>query len=114
MDNNWAKKNNISSIPTAHGQGEKFVFLKNGVAATALTQFAYGIFQAGEVCAMHAHETMEEYFYFLKGTGEYIVGGKSVPLQEGVFLRIPAKTPHELRATGDSPLEFVYFGIALR
>lgn len=105
-------KDELLAITTAHGQGEKFVFLKNGETATALTQFAYGIFQPGEVCSRHAHETMEEYFYFLKGSGEYIVGDENIQLQEGVFLRIPAKTPHELKAIGNMPLEFVYFGIA--
>ncbi len=104
----------IEKLPptiTAHGQGEKFVFLKNGDSQTDLTQFAYGKFQPGEVCEIHAHETMEEFFFFLQGTGEYQVDGEMILLQKGVFMRIPAKTPHELKATGDQSLEFVYFGI---
>ncbi|MEO8116398.1 MAG: cupin domain-containing protein [Bacteroidota bacterium] len=102
----------ILPIITAHGQGEKFVFLKNGDSNTDLTQFAYGKFQPGETCETHIHETMEEFFFFLEGTGEYIVDGEIIPLLKGVFLRIPAKTPHTLKANGNQPLEFVYFGIA--
>lgn len=97
---------------TAHGQGQKFVFLKNGDSKTDLTQFAYGKFQPGESCEMHIHETMEEFFFFLEGTGEYLVNDKIIYLHKGVFLRIPAKAPHELKATGDQPLEFVYFGVS--
>lgn len=102
----------IKPIATAHGQGEKFVFLKNGDSETALTQFAYGKFQPGESCEMHAHETMEEFFYFLKGSGQYIIDGTAIPLKTGVFLRIPARIPHALSASGDCPLEFIYFGIS--
>lgn len=103
---------NLIPVITAHGQGEKIVFLKNGDSETNLTQFAYGTFQPGECCDMHAHETMEEFFYFIKGAGEYMVDGAKIPLKPGIFLRIPAKTPHALFAFGDCPLEFVYFGIS--
>jgi len=101
----------IQPLVTAHGQGEKFVFLKNGDSETNLTQFAYGRFQPGEYCEKHTHETMEEFFFFLDGTGEYLVNGETIYLKKGVFLRIPAKVAHELKATGDQPLEFIYFGI---
>lgn len=101
----------IQPIVTAHGQGEKFVFLKNGDSQTDLTQFAYGKFQPGECCEQHIHETMEEFFFFLEGSGEYLVNGETIYLKKGVFLRIPAKVAHELKATGDQPLEFIYFGI---
>lgn len=97
---------------SAHGQGEKFVFLKNGDTETNLTQFAYGKFQPGESCEIHSHETMEEFFYFLKGSGQYIIDGTAIPLKTGVFLRIPARIPHALSASGDCPLEFIYFGIS--
>jgi len=102
----------ITPLITAHGQGEKFVFLHKGESKTDLTQFAYGKFQPGEACEMHRHETMEEFFYFLHGEGEYIVGHEKIQVRPGIFLRIPAKTPHLLKATGMADLEFVYFGIA--
>ena len=104
--------NAIQPIVTAHGQGEKFVFLKNGDSQTDLTQFAYGKFQPGESCEQHIHETMEEFFFFLDGTGEYLVNGETIYLKKGVFLRIPAQIAHELKVTGDEPLEFIYFGVA--
>lgn len=103
----------IVPVTTVHDTGQKFVFLKNGETETALTQFAYGKFMPGEKCEEHLHPTMEECFYFTKGTGIYTVGGTVYPLAPGVFLRIPAGMLHQLEATGDEPLEFVYLGVAI-
>ena len=104
---------NIKGEPTAHLSGLKKVFLTNKDTDSQLTQFAHGEFAPGEICKLHAHETMDELFYFINGTGVYRVNGEEVALKPGTFLRIPAKSEHELINTGKSKLEFVYFGIAL-
>lgn len=97
---------------TAHGEGKKQVFLGYNDTATAITQFAYGVFEPGEKCSTHVHATMDECFFFLKGEGTYTVGENVYALQPYSFLRIPAGTPHELQAGGSGTLEFVYFGVA--
>lgn len=102
----------ILPIITAHGEGNKFVFLKNEDTPTALTQFAYGKFLPGEICKFHLHPTMEELFFFLKGEGKYVVGENVYTLKPGTFLRIPAGVLHQLEASGTEELEFVYFGVA--
>ena len=102
----------ILPVSTVHATGQKFVFLKSGDSETALTQFAYGKFVPGEICEEHLHPTMEECFYFLKGTGIYTISGTVYPLEPGVFLRMLAGALHQLEATGNEDLEFVYFGVA--
>lgn len=97
---------------TAHFQGSKQVFLRNTDTPTAVTQVAYGVFSHQDYCDMHSHSTMEECFFFLKGTGIYTVGEQQIALLPGVFVRIPATVPHRLEATGAEPLEYVYFGVA--
>ena len=97
---------------TAHAQGAKQVFLRNSDTPTNVTQVAYGIFSKSDYCEMHTHPTMEECFFFLKGDGIYVVDDQLILLQYGVFVRIPAGIPHRLEATGDDPLEYVYFGVA--
>jgi mannose-6-phosphate isomerase-like protein (cupin superfamily) len=97
---------------TAHAQGAKQVFLRNGDTPTNVTQVAYGSFSNTDYCELHAHATMEECFFFLKGTGVYVVDDQTIDLQSGVFVRIPAGVPHRLEATGPEPLEYVYFGVA--
>jgi len=105
----------IDLVPelTAHGKGYKQVFLNNNDTATSITQVAYGKFLPGESCPSHVHTTMEECFYFISGAGEYVVDGKSYELKEGSFIRIPAATTHQLKALGNEPLTFVYFGVAV-
>jgi quercetin dioxygenase-like cupin family protein len=92
---------------TAHAAGKKKVlFGSQGV----VTQFAYGRIGQHEEIPAHHHETMDEYFYFLKGTGSYKIAGEVVALHPGIAVFISAGVSHGLLA--DTDLEFVYFGIA--
>lgn len=112
MERITASLTSLKPEVTAHAQGIKQVFLRNGDTPTNLTQVAYGQFSQLDYCEWHSHPTMEECFFFLKGTGQYWVGTETIPLQHGVFVRIPAGILHRLEATGEAPLEYVYFGIA--
>lgn len=103
---------NLEGENTAHLQGLKYVFLRNGETGTSLTQFAKGVFQVGEVCDWHLHPTMEEFFFVISGCGKYWLEEENYPLKAGVFLRIPAGVRHRLEQLGEMPLEFIYFGIA--
>ena len=103
----------IDPVVTAHGQGEKFVFLMQQDTQTALTQFAYGKLIPGEGVETHLHSSMEECFYFINGEGEYIINGTAYNIRPDTFVRIPANTSHALKANGTSTLIFVYFGIAI-
>ena len=103
---------NIPATATAHGMGRKFIFLNNDDTATAITQYAFGSMAPGEGCEEHTHQTMDEYFFFVKGNGTYKVGDTTYELVPKSFLRIPAGVPHSLLATGNENLEFVYFGVA--
>jgi quercetin dioxygenase-like cupin family protein len=104
----------ILPVATAHtGGGLKLVFLKPDDSNTALTQFAYGKFLPGDCVEDHAHPTMEECFFFLKGMGSCTILGETYTVKPGAFLRIPPGAVHNLVAEGEDVLEFVYFGIAL-
>jgi mannose-6-phosphate isomerase-like protein (cupin superfamily) len=96
---------------TNHGSGRKKVFLTNDDSDTNLTQFAYGELQPGENCERHLHPTMEECFYFISGSGKYIVGNETYEISSKFFLRVSAGTAHELSCTTET-LKFVYFGIS--
>lgn len=101
----------IQTELTKHGSGLKKVFLANEDTSINLTQFAYGEFAQGETCEIHCHPTMDEYFYFLEGSGVYIVDGEEIIITKDSFLRIPAGNYHELQCN-KKKLKFVYFGIA--
>ncbi|MEO8710474.1 MAG: cupin domain-containing protein [Parafilimonas sp.] len=103
---------NILPVANAHGKGEKFVFLTQQDTQTALTQFAYGKLIPGEEVNQHLHPSMEEFFYFLSGEGEYVIDDIVYSIKPDSFFRIPANTLHILKVTGTQPLTFLYFGIA--
>ncbi len=104
---------NILPSGTAHSQGQKFVFLANKDSQTNLTQFAYGSFAPGEGSGLHTHQTMEEFFFIVKGEGLCVCGAERYQLGKGAFLRIPAGVLHSLEASAVEGLEFVYFGVAI-
>ena len=112
MERITASLSHLERELTAHAQGTKQVFLRNSDTPTSLTQVAYGTFAPTDYCELHTHPTMEECFFFIKGTGIYTVDNQRIDLQSGVFVRIPAGVPHRLEATGTEPLEYVYFGVA--
>jgi len=112
MQKVYQQLKDISPVLTAHNAGEKFVFLSTEDTSTSLTQFAYGRILPGEESGWHIHSTMEECFYFISGEGEYFIESESYKVSSGSFIRIPKATNHLLKALGNVPLTFVYFGIA--
>ncbi|WP_128547760.1 cupin domain-containing protein [Larkinella soli] len=113
MDRITASLSHLERELTAHAQGTKQVFLRPGDSLSGLTQFAYGVFMRTDHCERHVHPTMEECFFFLKGDGRFEIGEQHIPLGKGVFVRVPAGAAHRLVATGEEPLEYIYFGIAI-
>jgi len=103
----------VTSIITAHGVGIKSVLLSQADSCTTFTQLAYGILNINEVIKPHLHETMEEFYFFTKGEGLFIINEEKFQCLEKTFIKIPARFIHELKCTSATPLEFLYFGIAI-
>lgn len=103
----------LEGNPSSHLTGMKKVFLSNEEDDSNLTQFAFGKFSPGESCEAHSHGTMNEYFYFISGSGKYYIGEEVLALKPGTFIKIPAQTLHWLLNDGDEDLTFVYFGVAV-
>lgn len=105
----------LSEIPftdTSHGTTKKRVLLQGDELPNALTQIAHGEFQIGESCPMHHHPTMDEYFYFIRGRGTYVIGGDRFGVEPSTLVEIPAGTTHQLLADKNDVLEFVYWGVS--
>ena len=80
--------NQIVPRPTSHGVGLKRVLLSGDETESAVTQIAVTRLAEGEVAAEHRHESMEEYFYFLKGVAAVCVDGCELLCREGDFLQV--------------------------
>jgi mannose-6-phosphate isomerase-like protein (cupin superfamily) len=104
---------NIKKEPNSHNQGYKQVFLKNLDTLTNLTQFAFGSLDMNNETGFHQHDSMEEYFFILKGCGILFLNNDEYLISSNSFIRIPSKTQHQIKNINISPLEFIYFGISL-
>lgn len=107
-----ASLSQLAEIKNAHLQGLKRVFVTNDESETSLTQFAYGTFQPKQESGLHHHETMDEYFYFLKGNGHIIINNDLKIIAATTFIKVSAGVKHNLINAGDDNMEFIYFGIA--
>lgn len=101
----------LQSIPVNHKTGTKKIIITGEATASNLTQVAFGFLEAGNQIENHFHKTMEEYFYFTKGTGLIIIDGDELTLSPNQLILILPNTSHSLIAHQD--LEFLYWGIAI-
>lgn len=61
-------------------------------------------FEPGQEHALHAHEKMDKVYYGLSGRGEFLLEGRSEPLEAGAMLVAPEGVPHGIRNTGSERL----------
>ena len=55
------------------------------------------------------HRGADQWLYVVYGRGEATVGDRELPLQAGTLLVIERGEPHEIRNTGDQPLQTLNF-----
>jgi mannose-6-phosphate isomerase-like protein (cupin superfamily) len=58
----------------------------------------------------HHHETMSEVFYFISGTGVFVLGGERHIVGPGTVVFVPPKTRHAIFNTGFEHLTFLVTG----
>ena len=113
MDYKFSLLGELPGLDNAHLQGIKQVFMTSEETNSALTQFAYGVMEPGQQSGDHIHSTMDEYFYFITGSGTCAIAEEIIQLEPSGFLRIPAAVKHNLINNGSEKLVFIYFGIAV-
>ena len=97
----------IQAVPTSHGQGKKKILLAPGESQAPLTQIAITNLQKGEFIQPHAHSTMAEFFFILKGKLQLKVEGEEHVLQKGDFVQVPPGKVHSLIAETDCELQTI-------
>ncbi|MBE9125557.1 MULTISPECIES: cupin domain-containing protein [unclassified Coleofasciculus] len=70
------------------------------VIADASLTFCVEIFDEGGKTPPNRHQIAVEMFFILKGEGEAICDGKTVPIRSGDSLLVPPTGIHEIRNTG--------------
>jgi mannose-6-phosphate isomerase-like protein (cupin superfamily) len=99
-------------IKTSHQFGLKKIIFNSTDFETDIMQLAYGKLLASQQIDNHMHETMEEIFIFISGTGVFTIDDLQFEIQKESIFRVPVKTQHNIRALSD--IEFYYFGVALK
>lgn len=97
--------------PTSHGVGLKRVLLSGDETETAVTQIAVTRLVGGDMATVHRHESMEEYFFFLKGEAVVCVDGCELLCREGDFLQVECGLSHSVMAK--SEVEMLTMGVAV-
>lgn len=60
--------------------------------------------QPGETIGAETHPDHDQVLYFVDGSGEAVLDGKSSPVGPGDFVFVHAGVHHDFRNTGDTPL----------
>jgi quercetin dioxygenase-like cupin family protein len=102
------KTSELEFILTSHQVGLKKI-IENQGKDSLIPQIALGLLKKEEVILIHKHKSMIEYYYFLRGRGEFIIESQTFKCKPGVFIKVKNDLNHSLKANED--LEFFYFGI---
>ncbi len=83
--------------------------LLKGFPQTAGLRSGFVRLPPGETVGWHTTGTNEETLVILHGKGEaQIEGAAAMPIAEKTIAYIPPATRHNVKNTGDAPLEYVY------
>lgn len=63
--------------------------------------------EPGKQLELHTHPDGEEFYFFLEGTGQILVGTEWLPVEPGDFVTIPVSFTHSLKNTGGINLIFL-------
>ena len=61
----------------------------------------------GKQLETHEHPDGEEFYFFLAGTGQMLVGSEWFPVVKGDFVTVPQKNPQSLKNNGNEKLVFI-------
>lgn len=81
------------------------LYAAHGCEASATVYFEI---EPGDHLGRHT-DSAEEILFIVDGTGEALVGDERVPVTAGALALVPELVPHDLYATGDTPLRVLGF-----
>jgi len=102
----------MSAIPRApfarHARFEG-VFLRPVVTAAESTNLttSEAFIVPDHIIDKHVHDTSDEHFFFIDGTGEVFDGTAWQPVASGDAITIKAGTTHAVRCTSGVPLHYL-------
>jgi len=96
-------KVNVENIPDEqihNGTVVRKPLIKASQASGRVVTYNFARLVGDNILTPHTHPDGEEYYLFLEGEGEILVGEKWIPVSRGDFVTIPKNTAHSLKNTG--------------
>lgn len=88
-------------------KGKGKVFLSERLESTG-AEVSLNRLEAGQGYSfLHKHETHEEIYIVVSGSGDFQVDGQQIPLREGSTLRVAPEGARAIRASAHEPLCFL-------
>lgn len=83
------------------------LFLKEALQMSAL-EISLGSIPPGRgLPFLHQHRQNEEVYIFVKGTGQFLIDGEILNVQEGSVVRVAPAGARAWRNTGSTPLHYI-------
>ncbi len=102
---------NITELPTGithHGTiHQKRLITTQEKHRGDIATMNYAWLEPGKQLTAHQHPDGEEFYLFLDGTGEILIGDTWFPVSKGSFATIPAGSTHSIKNSGTIHLSFV-------
>lgn len=96
-------------VITLNLQSSDYQELFHGAPETVTMHSGLVTLMPGESVGTHNSENYEEIILFLEGEGVmYITDGDTLSVRQGKIAYCPPHTEHNLMATGEEPLKYVY------
>lgn len=102
-------KKNLRHIPT--GLAHNAAYIKRLISADdkrdEIATFNYAWLEKGKQIDTHSHPDGEEFYLFLEGNGEMLIGEDWTSVIKDDFITIPVNNKHSVRNTGNQNLVFI-------
>jgi len=102
-------KKNLKDIPTemVHDTASRKRLITIGENKGRLATCNYAWLEKGKQLEIHSHPDGEEFYLFLEGKGEMLVGNQWSAVEKDDFVTVPKGNNHSVRNNNDQNLVFI-------
>lgn len=97
----------IKELPVHNNTVFKKPLITQGSVYGKIATFNHARLIRGKQIEVHTHKDGEEYYLFIKGEGEMLVGDNWIKVNEGDFVKIPQGYKHSLKNNTDKNIVFI-------
>jgi mannose-6-phosphate isomerase-like protein (cupin superfamily) len=104
----------IPNTPVHNGTVSQWKIFTEDDFQSSMNIFNANILSPGVEMEPHQHESEEQMYFILGGTGTVKVGNEIRDVREGDVIYLTPKLPHTMKNTGTYPLRFLAIGAKIK